>query len=242
MSFFSYTVANSTRNSVPPAEHGEQSNGGYCFCVESDAQERNALLESGMPDLWRISFTLFFILPFASAQESHSHGVPEKLGRVSFPVSCAPAVQEQFNRGVALLHSFAYTAAEDAFKGVAEQDPRCAMAHWGMAMSYFHQLWEPPIAPSTISIAQKEIQRAQEIGAGSNREREFIDALGLIYKDAATVQYRTRSLSYEHAMRDLASENRGRCRNASVLRARTAGECISFRQDACEAETGGRSA
>ena len=161
-----------------------------------------------MPDLWRISFTLFFILPFASAQESHSHGVPEKLGRVSFPVSCAPVVQEQFNRGVALLHSFAYTAAEDAFKGVAEQDPRCAMAHWGMAMSYFHQLWEPPIAPSTISIAQKEIQRAQEIGAGSNREREFIDALGLIYKDAATVQYRTRSLSYEHAMRDLASENK----------------------------------
>jgi tetratricopeptide (TPR) repeat protein len=130
------------------------------------------------------------------------------LGKVSFPISCTPAVQEQFDRGVALLHSFAYVSAENTFQGVAEQDPRCAMAHWGMAMAYFHQLWDPPLVPATISIAQKEIQRAQEIGAGSERERQFINALGLIYQDAATVPYRTRALNYEHAMSDLASENR----------------------------------
>ena len=106
------------------------------------------------------------LISFSSAQETHSHGAPEKLGKVSFPISCIPAVQEQFDRGVALLHSFAYTAAEDAFQGVAELDPLCAMAHWGMAMTYFHQLWDPPIAPATISTAQKEIQRAQQIGAG----------------------------------------------------------------------------
>ena len=161
-----------------------------------------------MPDLWRISLTLLFLLPFSSAQETHSHGAPEKLGKVSFPISCTPAVQEQFDRGVALLHSFAYTAAEDAFQGVAELDPRCAMAHWGMAMAYFHQLWDPPIEPATTSIAQKEIQRAQQIGAGSERERQFISALGLIYQNAATVPYRTRALNYEHAMSDLASGNR----------------------------------
>src|SRR5579871_4834153 len=91
-----------------------------------------------MPDLWRVSLTLLVLCSFSSAQEIHSHGVPEKLGRVSFPVSCAPAVQEQFNRSVALLHSFAYSAAEDAFRGVADVDPGCAMAYWGMAMTYFH--------------------------------------------------------------------------------------------------------
>jgi tetratricopeptide (TPR) repeat protein len=161
-----------------------------------------------MPDLFRVWLILLFILPFSSAQETHSHSAPEKLGKVSFPISCTPAVQEQFDRGVALLHSFAYTAAEDAFQRVAEQDPRCAMAHWGMAMTYFHQLWDPPIAPATIPIAQKEIQRAQQIGTGSERERQFINALGLIYHDAATIPYRTRALNYERAMGDLASENK----------------------------------
>ena len=161
-----------------------------------------------MSHLWRLFLTLLFIFPFLSAQETHSHSAPEKLGKVSFPTSCTPAVQKQFDRGVALLHSFAYTAAENAFQGVGELDPRCAMAHWGMAMAYFHQLWDPPIVLATMSIAQKEIQRAQQIGAGSERERQFINALGLIYQDAATVPYRTRALNYEHAMSNLASENR----------------------------------
>jgi tetratricopeptide (TPR) repeat protein len=161
-----------------------------------------------MPDLWRISFTLLLLFPFSSPQETHSHSAPEKLGKVSFPMTCAPAVQEQFDRGVALLHSFAYTAAEDAFQSVAELDPRCAMAHWGMAMAYFHQLWDPPIAPAAVSIAQKEIQLAQLMKAGSERERQFIHALGLLYQDAATVPYRTRALNYERAMSDLAAENR----------------------------------
>ena len=161
-----------------------------------------------MLDLWRILLTLLFIFPFLSAQETHSHSVPEKLGKVSFPISCNPAVQEQFDRGVALLHSFTYTAAENAFQGVAERDPRCAMAHWGMAMSYFRQLWDPPLVPATIAIGQKEIQRAQQLAAGSERERQFINALALIYQDSATVPYRTRALKYEHAMEDLAAENR----------------------------------
>ena len=151
---------------------------------------------------------LLFIFPSSSAQETHSHSAPEKLGKVSFPISCTPAVQDQFNRGVALLHSFAYTAAENAFQGVAELDPPCAMAHWGMAMAYFHQLWEPPIVPATMSIAQKEIQRARQLGTGSARERQFIQALGFIYQDAATIPYRARALNYEHAMNNLASENR----------------------------------
>jgi len=166
-------------------------------------------MEIGMSHVSRIFLTLLFIFPSSlDAQEAHSHGAPQKLGKVSFPISCLPAVQQQFDRGVALLHSFAYTAAENAFRGVAELDPRCAMAHWGIAMTHFHQLWDPPLSPATISTAQREIQLAQQIGAGSERERKFINALGLIYQDAGTVPYRPRALNYERAMSDLAAENR----------------------------------
>jgi tetratricopeptide (TPR) repeat protein len=77
-----------------------------------------------------------------------------------------------------------------------------------MAMSYFHQLWEPHISPATISIAQTEIHRAQQIGTTSQSERNFINALASIYQDAATVPYGTRALNYEHAMGDLALANR----------------------------------
>jgi hypothetical protein len=161
-----------------------------------------------MPDRSRTLLTLLlFFSPFATAQEQHSHNPPAKLGTVSFSISCAPAVQQQFNRGVALLHSFAYTAANDAFQNVATLDPQCAMAHWGAAMTYFHQLWDPPVPPETTAIAQKEIQRAQRIGTSSKRERQFIHALSLIYQDNA-LPYRARAFNYEHAMSDLASANK----------------------------------
>ncbi|MGH9713153.1 MAG: hypothetical protein ACRD5M_07635 [Candidatus Acidiferrales bacterium] len=82
------------------------------------------------------------------------------------------------------------------------------MAHWGMAMTYFHQLWDPPIEPTTIPRALQEIQRAQQLETGYQREHEYIRALFLIYNDAATVSYGKRALNYEHAMGELASENR----------------------------------
>jgi tetratricopeptide (TPR) repeat protein len=158
-----------------------------------------------MLNLRRLSFLLLLLCRLSSAQEIHDHGAPEKLGEVSFPISCAPAVQAQFNRGVALLHSFAYPDAANAFQAVAQQDPHCAMAHWGIAISYFHQLWDL-VSPTTIPIAQKEIKQAQQIGAATERERQFINALALIYQDT-TIPYSTRALNYEHAMRDLAAAN-----------------------------------
>ncbi len=152
--------------------------------------------------------TLVLILSTSWAQEDHNHRAPERLGKVSFAISCAPAVQEQFNRGVALVHSFAYTQARNAFEGVAKEDPRCAMAHWGIAISYFRQLWEPPLLPATVVIGQKEIQVAQQMKTGTEREREFIQGLGLIYKDVTTVPYRERASNYERAMSGIASKNR----------------------------------
>ena len=84
-----------------------------------------------------------------AAIQEHEHPVPEKLGSVQFPTSCSRKLQKSFERAVALLHSFAYSAAEKAFRDVAAKDSNCAAPHWGVAMTYFHQLWEPPVAPQT---------------------------------------------------------------------------------------------
>jgi tetratricopeptide (TPR) repeat protein len=156
----------------------------------------------------RISLAVLLIVLWSSAQEEHKHSTAEQLGQVSFPISCSPAVQDQFNKGMAQLHSFDYGAARKTFDAVAERDPRCAMAHWGIALSYFRQLWEPPLIAPTIPIAGKEIKLAAQIGAGTPRETEYIHALGFIYEDASAVPYRARVSKYEQAMHDLASANR----------------------------------
>src|SRR6266550_6199411 len=109
------------------------------------------------------------------AQE-HEHPVPEKLGAVKFPTSCSADVQQEFERAVALLHSFAYSAAEKAFRAVLAKDPNCAMAHWGVAMTYFHQLWDPYLTSEDAVRGQIEIEQAKGPG-DSDRERGFIEAL-----------------------------------------------------------------
>jgi tetratricopeptide (TPR) repeat protein len=143
-----------------------------------------------------------------SAQEQHSHPAPERLGRVTFPTSCAASVQSGFERGVALLHSFAYAAAEQAFRAVADADPSCSLAHWGMSMSYFHQLWEPPGAEE-LRKGLAEIDRARQLGAGSERERQFIDGAAAYYRDADHLPHVVRAKAYEQAMAEVANSNPG---------------------------------
>src|SRR5205823_7706760 len=142
---------------------------------------------------------------FLSAQE-HEHPVPEKLGVVKFQTSCSPSVQKDFERAVALLHSFAYSAAEKAFRDVIAKDSQCAMAHWGIAMTYFHPLWPPPLPEETVARGREEIERARQLG-GSDREREFIEALSFIYANDS-VPYRDRVNRYTAAMGKLAERNR----------------------------------
>lgn len=150
---------------------------------------------------------LAFLLPaLSAAQEKHDHPTPEKLGTVSFPTSCQPGVQEEFDRAVALLHSFAYRPAEEAFHSVAAEDPHCAIAHCGVAMTHFHQLWEPHLPSEGIPVAQSEIRLAEMLNAATERERGFIHALSLIFNDPA-IPYSTRASNYEVAMHDLAAAN-----------------------------------
>jgi tetratricopeptide (TPR) repeat protein len=140
-----------------------------------------------------------------SAQD-HEHPAPEKLGVVNFPTSCPASVQKDFERAVALLHSFAYSVAEKAFRDVAQADPKCAMAHWGIAMTYFHPLWPGPLPEGSVARGRAEIERARQLG-GSDREREFIEALSFIYTSADSVPYLDRAKRYTEAIGKLAQRN-----------------------------------
>jgi len=155
----------------------------------------------------------------AVGQEAHQHGSgnEERLGDVTFPVSCAPEVQKPFERGVALLHSFAYAAAEKQFVEIARTDEKCAMAHWGMAMSYYHQLWEPRIAATDVERGQREMETAQRM-EGTAREREYIAALGAFYRDAGTVKQETRAEAYAEGMAQ-ASERQPKDVEAQIFQA-----------------------
>jgi tetratricopeptide (TPR) repeat protein len=142
----------------------------------------------------------------ASAQEQHSHPAPEKLGKVTFSTSCAGGVQPGFERAVALLHSFAYSAAEKAFQKVAESDPKCAMAYWGVAMSHYHQLWEPP-HDQELASGVEAIKRAQALDASTPREKQFIDAAAMYYNASDTLAPGVRAKAYEAAMANVAKNN-----------------------------------
>ena len=135
----------------------------------------------------------------ADETHAHHHEAAEQLGSVSFPISCASESQRAFERGVALLHSFGYEEAEQQFAAVAQKDPSCAMAHWGIAMSLFHQVWERPEEP-TLKRGHKEIEKAQALDAKSERERGYISALAFFYRDPAQSDYLKRVKGYSDAM------------------------------------------
>src|SRR5438046_4841301 len=137
------------------------------------------------------------------------------VGKITFPITCASSVQSEFSRGVALLHSFFYEEARRVFTSVAERDPKCAMAQWGIAMTWWHPIWTPP-TPDEMSAGKAAIEKAMAMNAGTDRERGFITALNVYYntQDSSTggsvgqschgpVGPRDRVIAYEKAMREL---------------------------------------
>jgi tetratricopeptide (TPR) repeat protein len=132
-----------------------------------------------------LSLWLVSILALPSA----AFAATEQLGTVSFPVSCAPAVQANFVRGVALLHDFWYQEAERQFQEIAKADPNCAMAHWGIAMSIYHQIWDRP-DDALLARGWREMQAAQAHRAKSARERDYVAALSDFYRPGRDYQAR----------------------------------------------------
>src|SRR5256884_9420749 len=127
----------------------------------------------------------------------------EKIGQVRFPISCAPTVQKPFERAVALLHSFWYLEASKAFTQIAQADPDCAMAYWGLAMTNWTQIWSPPPA-AALKRGAEAVEKAKAAGTRTPRERDFVAAAEAFFKDADTVDHRTRALAYGRAMEQMA--------------------------------------
>lgn len=138
------------------------------------------------------------------AQE-HDHPAPEKLGKVSFSTTCAPQVQDGFNRAMALLHSFTYAPAAAAFQEVASKDADCAIAHWGIAMSYYHQLWEPALPGDALQRGHAELEQANKLKKTSPREQEYIAAAAIMFNEDGG-KYPVRAGKYREAMGSLAKK------------------------------------
>jgi len=150
-----------------------------------------------------LTLTLALACRTALADEGHQHhAVGEKLGTVVFPISCNPAVQKPFERGVALLHSFEYDEADKQFTRLAESEPACAMMYWGRAMSLYHQLWGTP-SKTTLKQGWELIQKAQKLQARTPRERDYIEALAAFYRNPETRDHDERETAYAHAMEKL---------------------------------------
>ncbi len=140
------------------------------------------------------------------AGQQHQHretSETEQLGTVSFPVSCSENAQAGFQRGVALLHSFGYNAAAKQFQEIARQEPACAMAYWGEAMSLYRQLWDRP-SEADLQKGRELIRKAQAAGAKIERERGYIEAAAAFYQNG-DASYEIRSLAYSEKLNQLRS-------------------------------------
>ncbi len=137
------------------------------------------------------------------AHEDDAAGGQGQFGKVNFPTSCSTAVQPQFERAVAMLHSFFFPEHIKAFQGVIKADPQCAMAYWGLAISQRGNPLVPPWPEESLKRALEAIQQGKAV-AKTERERDWLSALEVVYKDYDKVPTSTRSQRYEQAMAELA--------------------------------------
>ena len=150
-----------------------------------------------------------FVLALAArclAQE-HQHGNSEKLGTVHFATSCNEVAQKEFNRAVALLHSFQFSRAIEGFNAVLGEDATCGIAYWGTALSD----WSNPFAPgmkdkSQLQAGRESAERGKTVGAKTERERAYLGAVGKLYSDYEGTPQRARLIAYRDAMGEVVAK------------------------------------
>lgn len=136
------------------------------------------------------------------AQDHHHEGAaPERLGKAHFMTSCDPSVEQPFDRAVALLHSFWFDEAIKSFNRVLESDPHCTIAYWGIAMS--HHGYRGQEAARQAGLAAVRQAEAALKDVKTQREKDYLAAVAVLYKDAESVSPRARSVAYEKAMERL---------------------------------------
>jgi tetratricopeptide (TPR) repeat protein len=129
----------------------------------------------------------------------------QQFGKVDFDISCNKELEEKFNLGVKLLHSFEYDEAEKVFAETIAEEPTCAMSYWGVAMSNFHPLWTPP-SKAELEKGSKAIRIAQSINGKSAKEDAYISAIAAFYQNHETIDHRERAVKFENASAKIVEE------------------------------------
>ncbi len=162
----------------------------------------------------RLLAALFLFAPLSlfaddpHSQHQHHHDAPDlgNIGKARLQTSCSESAQAEFDRGVALMHSFWYLEAENAFRRAAAADESCGMAWWGVAMANLHPIWAPPV-PSELKTGREAAEKAKATGAKTDRERAYIAAIATYYADSDKLDHMTRMQAYEKAMAALEREH-----------------------------------
>jgi hypothetical protein len=154
---------------------------------------------------------LALAVPAWAQTEQHQHAPTPgsiKAGTVNFETSCSPAVKDDFNLAVAELHSFWFPEARALFQGIAKNDPNCAMAYWGVALTYWGNPFAGQRSPQVIANGKAAIDKALTTGTPTAREKGYIDAVAGLFSSADVTTQRARVVAYEGATELVASQNR----------------------------------
>jgi hypothetical protein len=138
---------------------------------------------------------------------AHDSAGVAKLGKVTFPVSCNAAAQKEFEIAMAYYHSFAWPENKAALERVVQADPSCGMAHWGRALGILDNpfLWPGSLSPKVLGDGQAAIDAARAAGLKTQREKDYVEALAVFFKDSDKLNHRTRATAFETAMLEVAT-------------------------------------
>ena len=142
---------------------------------------------------------LLTLSPLAVSAQEHQH--PTDLGTVTFPVTCNAQAQALMSRGVAMLHSFWFPEARRTFQSVLQADPSCGIAHWGEALTYLGNPMAGGSARETQGPGWAAAQKGEQVGARSERDRAYINAALVLFRDHDKVDNRVRMRAYEDALK-----------------------------------------
>ena len=151
----------------------------------------------------KVGILAFAVVGTAMVVSAHAQqAADDHLGTVHFPISCS-ALQGKFDRAVALLHNFFYPETVRAFQAIIKEDPDCAMAYWGLAMSELPNPLVPPFPPANLKAGSEAIQQGKAAKTHTPREAEYLAAVEVFYKDYDKIDHKTRAELYEQAMQRL---------------------------------------
>src|SRR5437667_624283 len=165
----------------------------------SDTDRSNPMIRSALAvAAASICLSISFSQPSSGQDESD-----KRLGTVHFATSCNEVAQARFDRAMRYQHSFWYRESKEIFEGVLKADPSCGIAYWGVALSLLNNPHAPPPA-GNLPLGLAAVEKGKAIGAKTQRERDFINALAAFYTDFDKVDHRTRVLAYPKAMEGVA--------------------------------------